>query len=68
MTYEEILDLKNKNKDNKVFMFVLENVNYYFSRWYNSLIENDNQVQLLILSVLLTQYFNPYISTYFFFY
>ena len=65
MNYDEIMDLKNKNSNNFFFLFVVSFVETYFSLWYGSLVENDNQVQLFVMDIVLYQFFNSYINVYF---
>lgn len=67
MNYDEIMDLKNKNCNNAFFLYVVDFIEEYFTLWFNSLVENDNKVQLFVIDAITQQFFNPYINIYFIF-
>lgn len=67
MNYDELLDLKNKNSNNFVFLCIVDFVNTYFMQWYNYLLINDQQVQLFVIDLIIQQLYNQYINYYFIF-
>lgn len=67
MNYDEIRSLKSKNRDNFFFLIIDSWIEIYFSLWYISLVENDNQVQLFVIDAIFPLFYNPNINLYFIF-